>query len=130
MGGLGVLATVTNVVRDGITNLNFPHDPTTTTTNPPYPSGDGSAAADAQTSTGFKRRSGPDDFGEAMLNTFGDSAHYFRQEGETLLEHESHVGWSVYGARFSTEIHTRGCHWFPRLLLEGVGTATNGIPLG
>jgi hypothetical protein len=23
---------------------------------------------------------------------------------------------SVHGARFSAEIYTRGCHWFPRLL--------------
>jgi hypothetical protein len=26
-----------------------------------------------------------------------------------------HTG--VYGARFSTEVYTRGCHWFPRLLV-------------
>jgi hypothetical protein len=24
--------------------------------------------------------------------------------------------YGAYGARFSAEIHTRGCHWFPRLL--------------
>jgi hypothetical protein len=28
-----------------------------------------------------------------------------------------------YGARFPTEIYTRGCHWIPR-------SVTNGIPLG
>jgi aspartate/methionine/tyrosine aminotransferase len=26
------------------------------------------------------------------------------------------IGW-LYGARFSTETYTRGCHWFPRLLV-------------
>jgi hypothetical protein len=39
-----------------------------------------------------------------------------------------------YGARFSTEIYTRGCHWFPRLLascsLEASRRVTNDIPLG
>jgi hypothetical protein len=34
---------------------------------------------------------------------------------------------AVHGARFPTEIYTRGCPWFPRLLASSV---TNGIPLG
>jgi hypothetical protein len=29
---------------------------------------------------------------------------------------QSAGGASVYGARFSAEIYTRGCHWFPRQL--------------
>jgi hypothetical protein len=36
----------------------------------------------------------------------------------------------VYGARFSTEIYTRGCHWIPRISLEANMRVTNAIPLG
>ena len=36
----------------------------------------------------------------------------------------------MYGARFSTEICTRGCHWIPPCLLEVNMCVTNGIPLG
>jgi hypothetical protein len=49
-------------------------------------------------------------------------------------------GWSTggtcrwYGARFPTEIHIRGCHWFPHLLascsLQVSRLLTNVIPLG
>jgi hypothetical protein len=35
----------------------------------------------------------------------------------------------VHGARFSTEMYTRGCHWFPRLLASS-RRVTNGIHLG
>jgi arylsulfatase A-like enzyme len=36
-----------------------------------------------------------------------------------------------YGARFSTEIYTGGCHWFPRLLAcSSCMRVINGIPLG
>jgi phosphoribosylaminoimidazole carboxylase len=38
---------------------------------------------------------------------------------------------SLYGARFSTGICTRGCSWFPCLLAEGsCMRVPNGIPLG
>jgi hypothetical protein len=33
-------------------------------------------------------------------------------EGTCVVE----AGVDVYGARLSTEIYARGCHWFPRLL--------------
>jgi hypothetical protein len=36
----------------------------------------------------------------------------------------------LYGARFLTEIYTRGYHWFPRCSPEASRHVTNGIPLG
>jgi hypothetical protein len=37
--------------------------------------------------------------------------------GYTKPGYTKPTGYAVdmYGARFSTEIYTRGCHWFPRL---------------
>jgi hypothetical protein len=34
---------------------------------------------------------------------------------ETFMNAVGPVSSRVHGARFSTEIYTRGCHWFPRL---------------
>jgi acyl-CoA reductase-like NAD-dependent aldehyde dehydrogenase len=41
-----------------------------------------------------------------------------RDAGQALAEHKDvgMISFTGYGARFSTEIYTRGCHWFSRLL--------------
>jgi hypothetical protein len=37
----------------------------------------------------------------------------------------------MYGARFPTEIYTRGCHWIPRMFASSEHMrVANGIPLG
>jgi hypothetical protein len=58
-----------------------------------------------------------------MLQALGGGFQAVWNAGATIVEQEgasalySGVGWMVgYGARFSTEIYTRGCHWILRLL--------------
>jgi hypothetical protein len=52
-------------------------------------------------------------------------------DGKELLVRKAY-NTIVHGARFSTEISTRGCHWFPPLLrfIQASRRVTNDIPLG
>jgi acid ceramidase len=39
-----------------------------------------------------------------------------QQGGKTLYKSTTFAGFiGAHGARFSTEIYTRGCHWIPRM---------------
>jgi hypothetical protein len=63
-----------------------------------------------------------------MSHAFGDGFPAWAEFTELAA---GTLAW--YGARFPTEIHTRGCHWDPthvRLKLEANMCVTNGIPLG
>jgi choline dehydrogenase len=39
----------------------------------------------------------------------------FCKSEDTLYKAQWKFPLNMYGARFPTEIYTRGCHWFPRL---------------